>query len=67
MFVSLYIFLGFGNHWCVDFCLLPFVFDQWHESTESFVLIVSLLIALMGDQIVKLGDIQVGCLMILHF
>ena len=48
----------------VIFRLLPFVsVDSWYESTESFVLVVLLLNALMWDQTVKLNDLQVSCRM----
>ena len=33
------IFTCFGKS--LIFQLLPFVFDYWHESTESFILVVS--------------------------
>ena len=44
--------------------LLPFVFDSWYGVTNSFILVVSPLNALMRDQTVKLNNMQVSCLVI---
>ena len=49
------------------FYLFPSVFVSWRGSTESFVLVVSLLNALTRDHTVELSDIQVSCLMVHHF
>ena len=48
---------GFGKS--LIFQLLPFVFDSWLAASESFILVVSPLNALMRDQTVKLNDLQV--------
>ena len=47
----------------LNFKLLPYVFESCHGCTESFILVVSLLNALMRDQ----NELTVSCLMVLHF
>ena len=46
------------------FQLLPFVFDSWLGASESFILVLSPLNALMRDQIVKLNNLQVRSLIV---
>lgn len=53
---------GFGKP--LIFQLLLFVFDSWLGAKKSFILVVSLLNALMRDQTVKLNDVQVSCLLV---
>ena len=53
---------GFGKS--LIFQLLPFVFDSWLGASESFILVVSPLNALIRDQTVKLNDMQVRSLMV---
>ena len=53
---------GFGKS--LIFQLLPFVFDSWLGASESFILVVSPLNALMRDQTVKLNDLDVRSLIV---
>ena len=53
---------GFGKS--LIYQLLPFVFDSWLEASESFILVVSPLNALMRDQTVKLDNLQVRSLIV---
>ena len=53
---------GFGKS--LIFQLLPFVFNSWLEVSDSVILVVSPLNALMRDQMIKLDSMQVPSIMI---
>ena len=53
---------GFGKS--LSFQLLPFVFNSWLEVSDSVILVVSPLNALMRDQMIKLDSMQVPSIMI---